>query len=386
MLGRTNITALAEGGIVTEVEDFRWVQMPSGVYGNFVKATCKDGRLVAITADGSVVHTADGEVWEASGTGFADCRLNDIEWDGSRFLIVGSCTEDGKKVGLILATDDFSRYERLDVGNSDDTEQEYDEEYYGIYYVDGRYLMVAMGTGGRSHPCVYAGDFGEGGMSRRYISLYYATGSKSCNVKGVSVAKNSSEMLLGVNYDTGVARKNEVVKVDGNGSAGIKCWDSDGSMHINVFECKDALYYESLYSSESYNLVKVLPSKEEMVMCTGQNFAFTDGVYFDGSQLFINSHGMLVVRKGEGIADKTVDDMMEIAPEMTMRCIEKAFGQLYIFGNHGAILRSSVETGNEEAIAVQAISARKALADAKAYADGLYQELEARIAALEAGA
>ncbi len=144
MLGRTNITALAEGGTVTEVEDFRWVQIPSGVYGNFVKAVCQDGRLVAITADGSVAHTADGEAWEVAGTGFADCGLKDIEWDGDRFLLVGSCTEDGKKVGLILSTKDFVEYERVHIGNCDDTEQDYDEEYCGSYFANGRYCIVAL--------------------------------------------------------------------------------------------------------------------------------------------------------------------------------------------------------------------------------------------------
>ena len=47
-------------------------------------------------------------------------------------------------------------------------------------------------------------------------------------------------------------------------------------------------------------------------------------------------------------------------------------------------MESSTETGNEAGIAVQTMSAKKALADAKAYADARYAELEERIAALEA--
>lgn len=150
-----------------------------------------------------------------------------------------------------------------------------------------------------------------------------------------------------------------------------------------MFECKGVLYYIQLLQEENYNLVKVTDSGEELTMCTGQNFAFVDGVYFNGCELFINNHEMLVVRKGESIADKTVDDLIEIAPEMILNCITKAFGQLYIFGNQGVILRSSVEINNENAIAVQTLSAKKALADAKAYADSRYAELEARIAELE---
>lgn len=120
-----------------------------------------------------------------------------------------------------------------------------------------------------------------------------------------------------------------------------------------------------------------------MLMSSGINYMFVDGVYFNGCELFINNHEMLVVKKGESIADKTLDDLIEIAPELTMNCVTKAFGQLFIFGNQGAILKSSVETNNEEAITVQTISAKKALADAKKYTDEKYVALEARIVALE---
>ena len=122
-----------------------------------------------------------------------------------------------------------------------------------------------------------------------------------------------------------------------------------------------------------------------MVMSSEKNFAFVDGVYFNNCQIFINNHEMLIVKKGESIADKTLDDMIEIAPELTMNCITKAFGQLYIFGNQGVILKSSVETNNEEVIIVQAISAKKALLDSKKYTDERYAALEERIAALESG-
>ena len=120
-----------------------------------------------------------------------------------------------------------------------------------------------------------------------------------------------------------------------------------------------------------------------MTVCMGQNFAFKNGVYFNGCQIFINNHEMMVVRKDENIADKTLEDLIEIAPETTMNCIMRAFGRLYIFGNQGAILKSSAETNNEEAVAVQTLSAKKALADAKRYTDGQFAVLEARIAALE---
>ena len=136
-----------------------------------------------------------------------------------------------------------------------------------------------------------------------------------------------------------------------------------------MFECKDRLYFMNRTAGGDYRLGRYTDSGEVLAMSTGKDFGFIDGVYFDGCEIFINYHEALVVRKGESIAEKTVEDMLEIAPEMQMNCISKAFGRLYVFGNQGLILESSTETGNEAGIAVQTMSAKKALADAKAYAD-----------------
>ena len=136
-------------------------------------------------------------------------------------------------------------------------------------------------------------------------------------------------------------------------------------------------------SGGEYRLGRYTDSGEVLVVSTGKDFGFVDGVYFDGCEVFINNHEALIVKKGESIAEKTLEDMIEIDPEMQLNCICKAFGRMYIFGNQGAILESSTETGNEAGIAVQTMSAKKALADAKSYTDVRYAELEARIAALE---
>lgn len=209
-------------------------------------------------------------------------------------------------------------------------------------------------------------------------------------VESVTVAKNSSEMLLHINYyaqtNTTTTWYNEIQKIDNKGTFTHLHNIKSGNIPVmNVYECKDALFYSSMMSTDDYKIVKVLPSNETNILSTGQNFFFKDGVYFNECQLFINSHEMLILKKRESISDKTLDDLIEIAPELTMNCITKAFGQLYIFGNQGVILKSSVETNNEEAIIVQTISAKKALQDAKKYTDEQYAALEARIVALEKG-
>ncbi len=374
MLGKTNITALKEGGIVTDVEDFSWVSMQSGVHTDFVRCIYENGYLAAITPDGAIVWTKDGEVWNTVKLEYEDCWLNDIDWDGERFVLAGSCKEmisnRAETSRMLVFTRDFEVFEKMENFAAEDCEIHY------IFPKNGKYIILTGGfyySSGTERMHINTIDLTTGEYEN--ISEMYVIAMKNNRKRYAFCAKNASGILAYTN----MAREDEryLYKADNSVKRLSKI------KNVSVFECKGVLYYIQLLQEENYNLVKVTDSGEELTMCTGQNFAFVDGVYFNGCELFINNHEMLVVRKGESIADKTVDDLIEIAPEMILNCITKAFGQLYIFGNQGVILRSSVEINNENAIAVQTLSAKKALADAKAYADSRYAELEARIAELE---
>lgn len=391
MLGKTNITTLLEGAIVTEIEDYNWIQVQSGVFADFVAAIFKNGYLVAITADGTVVYTTDGEAWQTYMLEYENCRLNDIDWDGNDFVLAGGYINNGKKTGLILRTANFEEYVELNTENSSDSETNYDTEYHAIYPSNGKYLVIAERIE-KTYRYVYAyvGDLVNAWDRMNRLHAKNETNGVAYYVESVTIAKNSSEMLLHINYyaqiNTTTTWYNEIQKIDNKGTFTHLHNIKSGNIPVmNVYECKDALFYSSMMSTDDYKIVKVLPSNETNILSTGQNFFFKDGVYFNECQLFINSHEMLIVKKRESISDKTLDDLIEIAPELTMNCITKAFGQLYIFGNQGVILKSSVETNNEEAIIVQTISAKKALQDAKKYTDEQYAALEARIVALEKG-
>lgn len=391
MLGKTNITTLSEGAIVTEVEDFNWIQMQSGVYGNFVKAIYKNDYLVAITADGTIAYTTDGEVWQTSVLEYEDCKLNDIEWDGRRFILVGRRTDTFNEItgtfGLILVTNDFETFAAVNIENTEDMYSEsngnYDIEYYAVYIENGQYiLLVNRRLGVKSKLYLYKGDLINTWSTRTvvYSSEYHA--------ESLVVAKNSSEMLVcfnGYKISNGAGYYNHVYKINNAEVVLVKLLSLYETCIPMVYaiEGKDILYYMSKLSADNYAFAKVSEANEVFSISTGQNYSFKSGAYFNGCQLFINSHEMLIVKKGESIADKTLDDLIEIAPELTMNYITKAFGQLYIFGNQGVILKSSVETNNENAITVQTLSAKKALSDAKQYTDEQYAILEARIAALE---
>lgn len=374
MLGKTNITTLSEGGIVTDVADFSWVSMQSGVHTDFVRCIYENGYLAAITADGTIAWTTDGEVWSTAKLEYENCWLNDIDWDGEQFVIAGSCKEtvSDKKTDsrMIVFTKDFESFEKLENFAKDKSEIHY------IFPQNGKYIVVEGYNSTYSDIfCVAVINPATGSDDKIKEITQQHTMNISTNRKGNAFcAKNTGGMLVCVKLDTRYYR----CKVAENNTSNFYNIEN-----ASVFECKGALYYILLNQTESYALNKVTDAGEVLTLCTGQNFAFVDGVYFNSCELFINHHDMLAVRKGESLAEKTVDDLIEVAPEMTLNCITKAFGQLYIFGNQGVILRSSVEANNENAITVQTLSAKKALADAKAYTDSRYAELEARIAELE---
>jgi hypothetical protein len=399
MLGKTNISTLSEGAIVTEIEDFKWIQIQSGIYGNFVKAVCKNGYLAAITADGTVVYTTDGEVWQTSVLEYEDCKLNDIYWDGSRFILVGSYSYTDTNLdatyqrGLILTTEDFAVYDKVEIPGGYSVENDgrgnWITEYLGIYAENSKYLVLGIekiksNTNGTLKETIYLYRY-VGNLVNEWEKLQVHYFEKLNSL--LSVANNSNKFMISysgtVKNGSYTSALNEIGIITNDERKVIETGKQSGNLLTPVFECKNELYYMRLYSSENYVLSKVIDSDEKIVLSQGINYGFVDGIYFNNCQLFINNHEMMVVKKGESLANKTLDDLIEIAPELTMNCITKAFGQLYIFGNQGAILKSSVETNNENAIAVQTLSAKKALADAKAYSDEKYAQLEARIIALE---
>lgn len=378
MLGKTNIMTLSESAIVTEIEDYRWIQMQSGVFGNFIKVIYKNGYLAAITADGTIVYTTDGEAWQSHTLEYKNCKLKDIDWDGSRFILAGSYsgtvtltdgTSKETQKGLLIVTSDFESYEKKEI----DSKKGYASEYILVYPVNGKYIILATiisTSAEKTYICI--GNLDEGWEEE-----------KDETFQTVSLAKNSKDILVFYSvYSSGYTRP-YIKRIAGDPMSVNKYEQIQIADSSKAFECKDELY--AMAFAGAYNLYKITNSDECMLMSNGKNFAFVDGVYFNGCQIFINSHEMLVVKKGESIADKTLDNLIEIAPEVTMNCITKAFGQLYIFGNQGVILKSSVETNNEEVLTVQVISAKKALLDAKKYTDERYAALEARIAALESG-
>lgn len=387
MLGKTNINTLTEGTIVTEIEDYRWIQMKSGIFSDFVKAIYKNDYLAAITADGKVVYTTDGEVWTVSVLEYEDCKLHDIDFDGSQFILVGSCKmvkidapTEKIQTGLIVTTIDFVSYEKKDSISSNI----HVWDYLAVYPQNGKYIVIAnIGNyiGGTGYVCI-------GNLKGQWEKEQKIKKVTQCET--FSIAKNSDRiMLAGLDMMDSILHYRicqivNNVEAEANRNYEIAKQDNQNLKIISVFECKDELYYICLRENEKYEFGRVLHSGDVILMSSDINYMFKGGVYFNGCQIFINAHEMLVVKKGENFADKTLDDLAEIAPEVTMNCINKAFGQLYIFGNQGTILKSSVETNNEEVIAVQALSAKKALAEAKKYADDRYAALEARIVVLEA--
>lgn len=322
-----------------DIENALWVQVPSGTYSNFVKAICKSGYPVAITADGTVVFSTDGVSWEKSKPDYPDCKFTDIDWDGERFLIAGSYTDGAARtVGLLLETEDFREYRKLEIPNSLDSDTNYDTCYYAVYPENGKYVVIAVRKSVPERLHVYVGDLeNEWKVAKDFFD------PSRVSLLGIGVAKSSTGMLMYARYDpntTGMGDRDIVVRIDSEGVSKNFFYEPAPN-DIHVFECRDALYYCAHSKNQEYKLVKVPESGDQIILSTGKNFAFLGGVYFNKCDVFINYHSMLVMKNREGFEEKTLDDLIEISPEAAVSCITKAFGRIYIFGSRGLILVSS---------------------------------------------
>lgn len=386
MLGKTNIMALQEGAIVTDIADYGWMQQRIGINGSFFKAVYKNGYLIGLTEDGNIAYTTDGEVWTISKPEYNNIKLNDIEWDGSRFLIVGSytSTDTDLKTGIILITTDFVSYELITpydfVLNSPESKPYV--QCLAIYHESGKYIVIIERSIALGSTAIYSccGDLKTQWEFEECITTDDLHEGTFCS------AKNSTGMIFSMQAPSGSdSFQNPIYRAYINAQCFLVRYNSQkkGSIiKFPVFECKDSLY--AMTMGERKELLKISDTNEETILTTGINYDFSDGVYIDECQIFINKHEMLIVRKGESIGDKTLDDLIEIVPEQTMVCIEKAFGGVYIFGKQGLLLKSTNEVNNNEAITVQYLSAKQALAQSKTYTDEQISTLEARVSALEA--
>ncbi len=324
-----------------EIENAEWVKVPSGTYSDFLKAIYKNGYLVAITADGTILYTQDGEIWNDSKPEYQDCGLTDIDYDGEKFLITGSYTSGGRTAGLLLATEDFRAYEQIHVQNSDDSETEYDSEYCAVYPRNGMFIVIARRKNTDWHPFFwYIGDLKNEWVHKKPVipSNSYISGASYISIKS-AVAKNSGNMFLCTQFCKTLSSSIY------NGVQWFRCDMIGAEENVRniytssgrVFECKDTLFYCSVYGSG----IKFLKLKSDDIkdISTADSFTFIDGCYFNECEVFITEHAVLVVKKGENISEKTTSDLMEIAPENAMTCIVKAFGRPYIFGNRGLIMK-----------------------------------------------
>lgn len=393
MLGKTNLTMIESGATVTEITDYSWNATEiGGVNGTFQKAIYENGVLVGITKDGMIVYTEDGENWAVKiielDNGDA-VELNDVVWDGLRYIFTGNHTDNSSYThGLLVFSDDLVNYDiRINV----DKEEYFDlssgsVKFFGLIVKDGKYFIITGYIQNGRFTCdSIMTDFETYAIKNR-IRVMSATqvNIATCDAK---VSKSTSMCIIQM-----VCKSLSGCDYSMNTSTDGRSFDerllgnvTSPENFIYTFECKDYLYYYLDRSRDNYSLYKVINPSESAVMATGIQFGFVDAAYFNKCEIFINSHAMIVINPGESIADKTLDDFVEITYDFSMTSIVKAFDRLYVFGTGGNVLVSSNEINNEEAFAVRTLSARKALYDANRYTDKKWAELDARITAIEAG-
>lgn len=400
MLGRTNITTVKGGTIVSDISDYVWNDAGTlNINSSFKKAFYANNILVAITKGGFVIYTRDGENWEEASPNIdVEYKIFDGIWDGHKFVFVGHHSTDQEDVcqALIVTTEDFQNYEIMrDCQNS----TYYSSSFYAIFLrEDATYTIIYAFVGNQalSNPetrvyflkgdltnlslgdlLVGCGNTGGGKRQLNSVEVEIAE-CTDCFIFYIKARDQYSASNISYVHKIGIADR-------GDGNIQLKEEKTATSADIvKVFECKDSLYYMTL-EGETSRLVrkKNFSNENETVVSDNKNWGFVDAVYFNRCEIFITDHQMLVVKPGENIADKTESDLVDISYDISLRTIIKAFEKLYIFGTDGTILVSSDEIKNENAVAVKTMTAVKALYEAKGYTDEKYAELEERVSKLE---
>ncbi len=405
MLGKTNITAIEAGTIVSGIENYSWEKVKvEGVTGMFVKAIYENDTLVVITKDGTIAYTVDGENWstirlDIEGT----YELNDIIWDGRRYIAVGSREEIVEQEyiyhGFIAVTENLADFTVIHADN------DY-SRYFAVVEKNGKYIVISKEfsqSDEGAYICTNTGDIENWGSCYKSIicvlqyevrtsvggstSVSYKYAEKTADCK-VMMVKNFHGGILCVEFARRWASNSiwEYIVLVTSG------WNDFGAISVGTpgkiedckiltgFECRGNVYF--INSNKQGNLVKVDTNTSETYR-TDSSVCYVDAIYYDKSDVFLSEFGMMIVRKGEHVSEKVPEDLIEITYDFSMKLIVKAFTGLYILGSGGNILKSSNEVKNEEALAVRTMSATKALYDAKAYTNEKYKMLEERIAVLE---
>lgn len=413
MLGKTNISTVEKGVIVSDIEDYSWLSANiQSVNETFIKVIYANNVLVAITENGTVACTKDGENWECKKLELENgdfFELTDIVYGNGKYVIVGYHTDQETYIhGLIVTTADLIEYQ---IKTSAET-----EEYFNSSSLYTKFVSVSVVD--NSFVICYIGCKKISSTSKMEVSIYAAfTDMKDTTTinqidSGIEV-ENSRINFKNITENTTfqIAKKTNgdfiyyrktcynnkyfhslYVSNKGTGFRNLIPVDlSEAVMgHTNlsadlfsVFECKDNLYYASNTSYLDYEVAKIIGGTEKVAISTNIIYEFVNATYFDKCEVFINSHEMLVVKRGESLENKTLQDMVEITYDFSMKYIVKAFNKMYIFGTGGNILVSSNENRNEDSLAVQTMSAMRALYDAKIYTNEKYEELDTRLTELE---
>ncbi|WP_347223812.1 hypothetical protein, partial [Bacteroides congonensis] len=321
-------------------------------------------------------------------------ELTDIIWDGRRYVMVGSREEviDQEYIyhGFIAVTENLVEFNIIYVAAD-----EY-SRYYAVIEKDGKYIIISREHSSTLNGGVIVERIGDienwaSCLTKKIAEMsyevkviqngwthwetHYVNVTNECKI---TIAKNNLGGILYLDFRKYKGDNTERVKTvywtpDWNTFGGI-----DSSEILSCFACKGKTYF---YNRDRI-LFKVNTDIGEKYN-TGSNVFYTDAVYYDKCEIFLNENGIVIVRNKEDISEKTENDLIEITYDFSMKLIVKAFTGLYILGTGGNILKSNNEAKNEEALAVKTMSAFKALYDARLYTDEKYTALEARIAALE---
>lgn len=348
MTGRTNIIPITEPAItdeIVELSQVEWKVHLTDSAEHFQKIIYANHIYMGITASGSIIWTTDsGETWHTKKVG--DYVFTDIFWDGTLFIVCGY----SGFTGVIISTADGREVTvKADYSNAPFVGGTYKD---GIYYFiscynktlhtwTGTVLADIADTGNTINAEPYA---------IQYVKFMYANG----------------RFLLAYMYSySSTTTYNILFSSNGLDFTDLVIRNNTTARDTNIWlTCINRIFYVYV-ADELYKSI------------TGSTWSKISGlsnlkglISFNNQLLLVGDKNKgIIVNQGESIAEKTINDYKVIMDEVVITTAVSAEDKIMIGCQGGVALSSKQKNTNPDTVAVQTMSAKKALADANQYTD-----------------
>lgn len=326
---------------------------------DFIKVIYGGGRFVAISENGSIAYSTEGQTWTVRKLG--DYTFFDIDYINGTYFIVGGA--DTK--GLILLSTDLINW-KAETTEIDpavipaDIASLQSLQFRGIRSNGREYILIATAIYAKSGtsyyaPCVYAGS------DIKALKIVFIKA-------GASTTNGISRILKG-NSRIGLLYQQSSACYILHTSDGSNCEDTrlpsyspSPRNHAFFYEgyfLQGAHYMPSMTSSsyEKYaHMYRSINLKEWEIMGPGvkHDSDKVDLPYFIGAvrigscSLYIGEHMGMLLADGEDMLEKTQADCFNISQSVTINSVVRSDKRIVCVGNGGIIFSANVDINDKD--------------------------------------